>query len=106
MSIQKFQSLIQNSLNNIIKTEKNDDGYNIHFLAAGYAKDEIDISLENGYLSVKGKGGESGVKLHLDGSIYVGDKFDHDKIEAKLDKGILTVSLKYNPKTTKKIMVS
>lgn len=106
MSLQKFYSIIQNSINNIINTEKKDDGYNVHFLAAGYDKDEIDISLENGYLSVKGKKDENDVKLYLDSSIYVGDKFEHDKIEAKLDKGILTISLKYNPKISKKIMIS
>jgi HSP20 family molecular chaperone IbpA len=105
-----FESFINatvNSVNNVIKTEKNDEGITFHILAAGYEKDEIDISIQNYYMTIKGKPKENNaIHTHLNSMFHLGNLYDYDSVEATLDKGVLSVKLKNNPKTNKKVNVN
>ena len=106
-TLESFINTTVNVVNNVIKTEKNDEGIFFHILAAGYEKDEIDISIQNHYLTIKGNVKEKDVvHTRLNSSFYLNDLYDYESIEAKLDKGILTVKLKNNPKTNKKVIVN
>jgi len=86
----------------------------------GMSEDDIDVTLSNGTLTIKGeKKSEREEKeddYHLTERSYgqfqrsfrVPDAVDEDKIEAKLDKGVLHVTLAKRPeavKTEKKIPI-
>lgn len=82
---------------------RSDAGYVIDIPVAGFKPDQIDITLENGVLLVTGKN----EKRSFTRSIVVPDEVDTEKIEAKVEDGMLTLTLNFVPKAQpKKISVS
>lgn len=92
--------------------KETDTSYELDMELPGYAKNEIKISLENGYLTVnasKQKKEESGKKYlrreiseSTSRSYYVGTDVTHEQIKAKFDNGMLTLSVpKSAPKQIK-----
>ncbi len=77
-----------------------DDAYELDIEVPGYTKDQIKISLENGYLSVvcnkrdqeeNGKYRRKEICESCARSYYVGESVSRDSIKAKCDNGILTL---------------
>ena len=82
---------------NVKETEK---GYDLSLAMPGFKKEEINVSLENGYLTVTGKKevkeeGENAkylrreIKETCERSFYVGDGVKGEDIKAKYENGIL-----------------
>ena len=83
-----------------------DSGYEVDIDLPGFKKDEIDVQLDNGYLSIsaakgldkeeKDKEGKYIRKERYAGSMsrsfYVGDAITEDDIKAKYESGILRLS--------------
>lgn len=101
---------------NDLKTNIKDtgNGYDLAVEVPGYKKDEIKVSLENGYLTVscarngsdesKGDGRwlRKEISESCSRSYYVGDDVTQDKIKAKYENGILNLSVpKSEPKQIK-----
>ena len=99
----------------VMKTDvhEHDDKYELDIDLPGFKKDEIKLSLENGYLSVsaakgldkeeKDKKGKLIRQERYTGSMqrnfYVGDTITHDDIKAKFEDGVLKLSIpKAEPK--------
>lgn len=90
---------------NIRETE---DAYELDVEVPGYTKDQIKISLENGYLSVvcarqeqevRGKYKRKEISESCARSYYVGDDVTQDSIKAKCVDGMLTLTVpKSQPK--------
>ena len=90
--------------------KENENGYELEVEMPGYAKDQIKLALENGYLTVsasKQSKEEDGKKHYVrkeisescSRSYYVGDDVKQEDIKAKYDNGMLTVSVpKSQPK--------
>lgn len=87
-----------------------DDGYELDVEMPGYKKDQIKVSLEQGYLTVsavKEQKEEDNGKRYLrkeitescQRSFYVGDQITDEQIKAKYDNGILSLTV---PKTKPK----
>lgn len=55
----------------------------------GFKSADLDISLERGILTIKAKSARD----EIDSSINVGVEIDPDKADAKLEDGVLTISL-------------
>ena len=53
----------------------------------GVDPDDLDLTYEGGQLVVSGKRGERTYRFAVD----IGDQIDPDKIDAQLDKGVLTI---------------
>ena len=84
-----------------------DSGYEVDIDLPGFKKDEIDVQLDNGYLSIsaakgldkeeKDKEGKYIRKERYAGSMsrsfYVGDAITEDDIKAKYESGILRLSI-------------
>lgn len=93
----------------IMKTDvhEHDDRYDMDIELPGYAKDEIELSLDNGYLSVKAakdsenkETDDNGVLIRrerycgsVQRSFYVGDSVTEDDIKARFENGILNLSI-------------
>ncbi len=89
--------------------KENETSYELDLELPGYAKDEIKVSLENGYLTVsaeKQKKEDDGKKylrreIHesTSRSYYVGTDIEQSEIKAKYDNGILSLTVpKAQPK--------
>lgn len=85
-----------------------EDSYELDIEVPGYTKDQIKISLENGYLSVvcskqeqenNGKYRRKEICESCARNYYVGEDISKDAIKAKCENGILTLSVpKSQPK--------
>ena len=94
---------------NIMKTDirEHDDGYELDVDLPGFKKDEIDIDLENGYLTISAAKGldkdeqdKKGKYIRkeryagaMQRSFYVGDAVTEEDVKAKFEDGILRVSI-------------
>ncbi|MDD3207203.1 MAG: Hsp20/alpha crystallin family protein [Bacilli bacterium] len=99
---------------NTMKTDivAKDDHYELMVDLPGVAKENVEISLENGYLSIKAEqrnetNDDKENYIHRERhyqttcrSFYVGDGLKEEDIVAKMENGVLTVSV---PKETKKV---
>ena len=101
----------------IMKTDvhENDEGYELDIDLPGFKKDDIKLSLENGYLFVgaekaqendeKDEKGKVIRKERYSGSMqrsfYVGDAIEEDDVKAKFEDGVLKLSVP--KKDTKKV---
>ncbi len=92
--------------------KETDSSYELEMELPGYAKNEIKISLENGYLTVnasKQRKEENGKKYlrreiseNTSRSYYVGTDVTREAIKAKFDNGMLTLTVpKSEPKQLK-----
>ena len=93
----------------VMKTDihEQENGYELDIDLPGFKKDEINLSLENGYLSVaaakgldqeeKDKAGKLIRKERYAGSMqrsfYVGDAVTEEDISAKFENGVLRLSV-------------
>ena len=94
---------------NVMKTDvhEHDDGYELDIDLPGFKKDEIKITLENGYLSVSAAKGLDEEKKDKKGklirqeryagtmqrSFYVGDAVTEEEVKAKFEDGVLRLGI-------------
>ena len=92
---------------NVMKTDvrENKDSYDVFVDLPGFKKDEIQVHLENGYLTVSaekhadkqaGKGKYLRQERYsgtVSRTFYVGDALKPDDVKAKYEDGVLVVSL-------------
>ena len=92
---------------NMMKTDvrETDDAYEVDIDLPGFKKDEIQVHLENGYLTVSaekhadkqaGKGKYLRQERYsgtVSRTFYVGDALKPDDVKAKYEDGVLVVSL-------------
>ena len=94
---------------NVMKTDvhEHDEGYELDIDLPGFKKDEIKLSLENGYLSVSAAKSLDKDKKNIKGKIirqeryagsmqrsfYVGDALTETDIKAKFEDGVLKLSI-------------
>ena len=95
--------------NNVMKTDvrETDSGYEVDIDLPGFKKDEINIQLDNGYLSISAAKGLDKDEQDKEGkyirkeryagsmsrSFYVGNAITQDDIKAKYESGILRLSV-------------
>ena len=77
---------------------RNDNGYTVEIPVAGYRPEDINITLENGVLQVSGKT----EKRSFTRSFVLPDEIDADNIDAKVENGLLTLTLNLLPKAKPK----
>jgi HSP20 family protein len=69
-----------------------DESVTIEAELAGYKKDEIDIEVKEGVLTISG--GASQLNEQTDKSVYLlGDQLDASAVDAQFDNGLLTVTI-------------
>lgn len=90
----------------VVEEEKD---YCINVNMPGFKKEDISISLENGYLTISGERKEEEKKNFIrreryygkvSRSFYVGDNYTEEDITAKFENGVLSISM---PKDVEKI---
>ena len=103
------KKLYGNKAARVMKTDihEQDEGYDLDIDLPGFKKDEINLSLENGYLSVAASKGLDKQKKDRNGriirqerysgamqrSFYVGENVTEEDIKAKFEDGVLKLSI-------------
>ena len=93
----------------VMKTDvhENDEGYEVVIDLPGFKKDELNLSLENGYLTVSATKGIDKDEKNKQGKIirqeryagsmqrsfFVGENITHEDIKAKFEDGVLRLSV-------------
>lgn len=82
---------------------ENDKNYEVTLEALGLDKDDLDITIDNGYLNITAKNYIYG---RYKQTIWLTDDIDEENIKAKCDKGLLTITLpKKKERQAKRIQV-
>ena len=76
-----------------VNVTRTDDGATITVDMPGVDPNDLELTFDNGTLAIAGKRGERTYRY----SVALGDTIDPDAIEAKLDKGVLTVQAHKRP---------
>jgi HSP20 family protein len=84
-------------------TRTDDGGYTVELPVAGYKPDEIDVTLEDNVLTVVGKS----EKRNFTRSLLLPEEIDGENIGAKVEHGLLTLTLNIHAKAQpRKITIS
>jgi HSP20 family molecular chaperone IbpA len=81
-----------------LEITRTDTGYTVEVPVPGYKPDQIDVTLENGVLSVVGKA----EKRSFTRTLLLPDEIDPDNVGARVEHGMLTLSLNVHPKAQPK----
>ncbi len=77
---------------------RTESGYDVEIPVAGFRPDQIEATLEDGVLTVQGKN----EKRSFTRSVVVPDDVDDEKIDAKVEDGMLMLTLTLHPKAQPK----
>ena len=92
-----------NYMNYTDEVTHNDDGATIKLKVPGFNKKSIDISVESEHLTIEGKTDDDSFTKRY----AIDNKFDFDSIDAKVEDGLLTLTLPYKAEVKpRKIKVS
>jgi HSP20 family molecular chaperone IbpA len=91
----------------VMKTDlkENDDGYELSIDLPGFKKEQIDLQLQNGYLTITASKGldeeekdKKGKLVHqeryagsMSRSFYIGESLTEEDVKAKYENGVLTL---------------
>jgi HSP20 family molecular chaperone IbpA len=93
-----FRNLFSMSQFSGMEVSRTDTGYTVEIPVAGFRPDQIEATLEDGVLTVQGKN----EKRSFTRSVVVPDDVDHENIDAKVEDGMLTLTLTLHPKAQPK----
>jgi HSP20 family protein len=86
-----------------VKLAQTDDGATLTVDMPGVDPQDLELTFENGTLTITGKRGEQVYRY----SVALGDTIDPNSIEAQLDKGVLSVNARKRPEAKpRKILVN
>lgn len=78
-------------------------GYKVELPVAGYRPEQIDVTLEDGVLTVTGKS----ERRQFTRSLLLPDEIDGENVSAHVEHGLLTLTLNVHPKAQpKKISIT
>lgn len=118
------KKLYGKNASHIMKTDvhENEDGYELDIDLPGFKKDDIKLSLENGYLFVSASKAHENDETNDKGkvirkerysgsmqrSFYVGDAIEEEDVKAKFEDGVLKLEVpkKDSPKVPEKKYIS
>lgn len=81
-----------------VEINRTDAGYTVEVPVPGFKPEQIEVTLEDGLLTVKG----SSEKRNFTRSFTVPDDVDEERIEANVEHGMLTLTLALTPKAQPK----
>ncbi len=81
-----------------IDVTRTDTGYEVEMPVAGFTPEQIEVSVDDGVLTASGKNEKRSFRR----SVVLPEEIDTDSIEAKVENGLLTLTLKLHPKAQPK----
>lgn len=81
-----------------IEVARTESGYEIEIPVAGFTPEQIEVTVEDGVLTASGKSEKRSFRR----SVLLPEEIDTDATEAKVENGLLTLTLKLHPKAQPK----
>jgi HSP20 family protein len=81
-----------------VEVTRTDSGYEVEMPVAGFAPNQIEVTVEDGVLTASGKTEKRSFRR----SVVLPEEIDTDAIDAKVENGLLTLTLKLHPKAQPK----
>ena len=81
-----------------IDVSRTESGYTVELPVAGFRPEDVEVTLEDGLLSVRAKN----EKRQFTRSLTVPEEVDEERIEANVEHGMLTLTLNLLPKAQPK----
>jgi HSP20 family protein len=81
-----------------VDISRTETGYTVEIPVAGFRPEQIDVTLEDGLLTVKGKND----KRNFSRTFTIPEDVDEERIEANVEHGMLTLTLTLLPKAQPK----
>jgi HSP20 family molecular chaperone IbpA len=90
-----FRSLMPSTLSNMFGMEvtRTQDGYDVEIPVPGFRPEDIDITYQDGVITVSGRSDRRSYSR----SLTVPDDVDEEQIDANVEHGVLTLHLKQLP---------
>jgi HSP20 family protein len=90
-----FRSLMPSNMSNMFGMEvsRTEDGYDVEIPVPGFRPQDIDITIQDGVITVSGRS----ERRTFTRSLSVPDDIDEEAIDAHVEHGILTLHLKQLP---------
>ncbi|MEK6884717.1 MAG: Hsp20/alpha crystallin family protein, partial [Nanoarchaeota archaeon] len=86
-----------------VRESKDENSYTLEFDVPGFTKEEINVEIENSYVTVTSKSETNKNRKNLSYSIYIDSFFyDLDNTTTKLQNGVLTVTFPKSANTKKR----
>lgn len=93
-----FRALLGGMQNTGVEIMRTDTGYDIELAVPGFKPGDIDVTVEDGVLTVSGKN----EKRTFTRAFSLPDEIDPDAIDGKVEHGLLTLQLRLHPKAQPK----
>ena len=84
-----------------IEIDRTENGFKVELPVAGFRPDQVEVTLENGVLTVTGKA----EKRSFTRTLLLPEEIDPDNVEARVEHGMLTLTLSVHPKAQPKKIV-
>lgn len=81
-----------------VEVSRTESGYTVEIPVPGFKPEEVEVTLEDGLLTVRGKN----QKRQFSRTLTVPDEVDEERIEAHVEYGMLTLMLNLLPKAQPK----
>jgi HSP20 family protein len=81
-----------------VEIARTENGYSVEIGVAGFAPDQIDVTYKDGAVTVSGKSD----RRTFTRSLMLSDDIDPDNISARVEHGLLTLTLNRHPQTQPK----
>ena len=81
-----------------IDVNRTETGYDVEMPVAGFTPEQIEVTVEDGVLTASGKNEKRSFRR----SVMLPEEIDADATEAKVENGLLTLTLKLHPKVQPK----
>jgi HSP20 family molecular chaperone IbpA len=90
-----FRNFMPSNLSNMygIDVSRTEDGYDVEIPIPGFRPEDIDITYQDGVITVSGRS----ERRTITRSLSVPDDIDEERIEANVEHGILTLHLRQLP---------
>jgi HSP20 family protein len=77
-----------------VEVQRTETGWTVELPVPGYKPEQLEVTVEDRVLTVSGKG----ERRSFQRSLLIPEEVDADAIEAKIENGLLTLTLQLHPK--------
>jgi HSP20 family protein len=81
-----------------LEIQRGENGYTVEIPVAGFKPEEVGVTLEDGVITIAG----TSERRKFTRSLLVPEEIDGDRVEARVEHGLLTLTLPLHPKAQPK----
>jgi len=84
--------------------KESDDGYTLYIPLSGLSKEDVTITTLDNVVKVEAKGDSAGQEVEVNKSFSLPEKADPETLEAKMEKGMLSITVQKRLKDKQKTL--